>query len=68
MAVLSAPRGGTMFDDLEMQSWMATSRYLESANANLMRALEVALENDDFIEVQGLRHVIAMNNIYYRTI
>jgi hypothetical protein len=57
-----------MFDDLEMQSWMATSRYLESANASLMRALDVALENGEFIEAQELRQVIAMNNVYYRSI
>jgi hypothetical protein len=57
-----------MFDDLEMQSWMATSRYLESANASLMQALDMALENDDFIEAQELRQVIALNNVYYRTI
>lgn len=57
-----------MFDDLEMQSWMATSRYLESANASLMRALDMALENDNFIEAQELRQVIAINNVYYRTL
>jgi hypothetical protein len=57
-----------MFDDLEMQSWMATSRYLESANAGLMRALDIALENDDFVEAQELRQVIAMNNIYHQAL